>query len=163
MALRRRLRHAAVLSGAVGLAALGFPAVAAATNTMPPSMLNTTCSLDQVMAAARVADPVTYGNLVGRFSAQPRWIQGGIVYHMNMLLQTPPPQRQAMADQLAGRFPEFVALFTVADPVADEIAAKCPTYPAEDPAVWNPTAPPPAPVAAPAPAPAPDAAPAPAP
>jgi hypothetical protein len=103
------------------------------------------------MAATRVQDPVAYGNLVGRFNSQPRWVQGGIIYHLNSLLQTPPPQRQAEANQLAGRFPEFVALFTVAEPAANKIAATCPTFPAEDPAIWNPAAPPPVPVAAPAP------------
>jgi hypothetical protein len=139
----------AIAVGALG--ALGVPAVAAADANLAPSMVSTTCSLDQVMAATRVQDPVAYGNLVGRFNSQPRWVQGGIIYHLNTLLQTPPPQRQAEANQLAGRFPEFVALFTVAEPAANKITATCPTFPAEDPAIWNPAAPPPVPVAAPAP------------
>ena len=36
-------------------------------------------------------------------------------------------------------------IFTAAEPEANAIAAKCPTFPAEDPAVWDPSAPPPAP------------------
>lgn len=150
MPFMRALPGVAV-AGALAVAALGFPAVAAAAPNLAPSMVATTCSLDQILAATRVEDPVTYGALVGRFNAQPRWVQGGIVYHMNTLLQTPPPQRQAVANQLAGRFPDFVNLFTVAEPAANKIAATCPTFPAEDPAIWNPAAPAPSPVAAPVP------------
>lgn len=150
-----------MLSAALAVG-LGFPADAAAESPLAPGMINTTCSLDQIMAATRAADPVTYGNLVGRYNSQPRWVQGGIVYHMNLLLQAPPQQRQAEADRLAGHFPEFVGLFTTAEPQANEIAAKCPTYPAVDPAIWNPAAPAPSPVAAPVPSPSPAASPAPA-
>lgn len=160
----RTLRGALAVTAACAVAGLGAPAAAVAESPVAPSMLNTTCSLDQVMAATRAVDPVTYGALVGRYNAEPRWVQGGIVYHMTALLQAPPQQRQDLANRLGGRFPDFVALFTVADPVADQIAAKCPTFAAEDPAVWNPNAPAPTPVAAPAPTPAPSSpAPAPAP
>ena len=154
----------ALVAGALTLATLGVPATASA-DTVPPSMLNTQCSLDQIMAATRVVAPVTYGELVGKYNSEPRWIQGGIVYHMNLLLQKPPQERQAEVNTLQGIFPQYVSLFTAAEPVADEIAAKCPTFAAEDPAVFDPAAPAPAPVpmaapAAPAPAPVPMAAPA---
>ena len=158
----------AALTGAFVVGSLGSAAVAAADNTVPPSMLNTTCTLDQIMAATKVVDPITYGELVGKYVTEPRWVQGGIVYHMNLLLAKPPQERQAEVNTLVGIFPQYVSLFTAAEPQANEIAAKCPTFPAEDAAVWNPSAPAPAPVAAPvapaapAPAPAAPAAPAPA-
>ncbi|HOB48214.1 MAG TPA: DUF5078 domain-containing protein [Mycobacterium sp.] len=136
----------ATLAGAMLIGSLGTAAVAAADNTVPPSMLNTTCSLDQIMAATKVVDPITYGELVEKFNSEPRWLQGGIVYHMNLLLQKPPQERQAEVNTLTGIFPEYVGLFTAAEPEANAIAAKCPTFPAEDPAVWDPTAPVPAPV-----------------
>jgi hypothetical protein len=148
-------------AGALLAAVAAAPIAAADDNTVPPSMLKTTCSLDQIMAATKVVDPITYGELVGKYNSEPSWVQGGIVYHMNLLLQKPPQERQSEIDTLVRFFPQYVSIFTGAEPQADEIAAKCPTYPAVDPSVWNPTAPPPAPVAAPAPAP--DAAPAPAP
>ena len=156
----------ALVAGALTLATLGVPATASA-DTVPPSMLNTQCSLDQIMAATRVVAPVTYGELVGKYNSEPRRIQGGIVYHMNLLLQKPPQERQAEVNTLQGIFPQYVSLFTAAEPVADEIAAKCPTFAAEDPAVFDPAAPAPAPVpmaapAAPAPAAPAPAAPAPA-
>ena len=136
----------ATLAGAMLIGSLGTAAVAAADNTVPPSMLNTTCSLDQIMAATKVVDPITYGELIEKFNSEPRWLQGGIVYHMNLLLQKPPQERQAEVNTLTGIFPEYVGLFTAAEPEANAIAAKCPTFPAEDPAVWDPTAPVPAPV-----------------
>ena len=151
----------ALVAGALTLATLGVPATASA-DTVPPSMLNTQCSLDQIMAATRVVAPVTYGELVGKYNSEPRWIQGGIVYHMNLLLQKPPQERQAEVNTLQGIFPQYVSLFTAAEPVADEIAAKCPTFAAEDPAVFDPAAPAPAPVPMAAPAALAPAAPAPA-
>ena len=144
MTSSRSLRGAALagamLLGAVGTS-VGTAAVAAADNTVPPSMLNTTCSLDQIMAATKVVDPITYGELIEKFDSEPRWLQGGIVYHMNLLLQKPPQERQAEVNTLVGVFPEYVGIFTAAEPEANAIAAKCPTFPAEDPAVWDPSAP----------------------
>lgn len=134
------LCNAAVVSGALAIAAVGFAGPAAADDTVPPSMLNTTCSLDQILAATKVVDPITYGELIEKYNSEPRWVQGGIVYHMNLLLQKPPAERQAEVNTLVGIFPEYVSLFTGAEPNANEIAAKCTTFPAEDPAVWNPAA-----------------------
>lgn len=148
-----RFFSTAALAGAFLVGSLGSAAVAAA-DTVPASMLNTTCSLDQILGATKVVDPVAYGELIGKYNSEPRWIQGGIVYHMNLLLQKPPQERQAEVNELVGVFPEYVSIFTAAEPVANKIAALCPTLPAEDPAAWDATAPAPAPVAAPAPAPA---------
>ena len=149
--INSRPMRIATVAGALMLGALG-PAAVAAADTVPPSMLNTTCSLDQILAATKVVDPVAYGELIGKYNSEPAWIQGGIVYHMNLLLQKSPQERQAEVNQLVGIFPEYVSIFTAAEPVADKIAALCPTLPAEDPAAWNPAAPPAAPVAAPIPA-----------
>ena len=139
---------AAVCGASLILASLGSAAIAAADdpNTVPPSMLNTTCSLDQILAATKVVDPVAYGELIGKYNSEPRWVQGGIVYHMNLLLQKSPQERQAEVNELVGIFPEYVSIFTAAEPVANKVAAMCPTFPAEDPAVWNAAAPAPAPV-----------------
>lgn len=142
-----RSLRAAIAVGAVATGTLCGTGIAGADpNTVAPTMLNTTCTLDQIMAATKVVDPITYGELVEKFNSEPRWLQGGIVYHMNLLLQKPPQERQAEVNTLTGIFPEYVGLFTAAEPEANAIAAKCPTFPAEDPAVWDPTAPVPAPV-----------------
>jgi hypothetical protein len=144
--------RAVVLTGAVLAGSLSTAAVAAADVTVPPSMLNTTCSLDQIVAATKVVDPVAYDALVTKFNSEPGWVQGGVIYHLNLLLQKPPAARQAEINTLSDIFPAYVTLFTASEPVANEVVAKCAAYPAEDPAVWNVTAPAPAPVAAPEPA-----------
>ena len=164
MTTLRSLSGALVLAGTVAVGALGFPAVSSADpDAVPPAMLNTTCSLDQIMAATKVVDPIAYGEVIEKYNTESPWVQGEIVKHMNMLLEKTPDQRQAEVDQLANIFPAYVGLFRTAEPTANDVAAKCPTFPAVDPAVWNAAAPAPAPVAEPVPAPAPVAEPAPAP
>ncbi len=143
-------RGAVLLAAAIAAPALGFPAVSAADpDAVPPAMLNTTCSLDQIMAATKVVDPVAYGEIIAKYNAENPWAQGEIVRHMNLLLEKTPDQRQAEVDELANIFPAYVGLFRTAEPTANDVAAKCPTFPAVDPAVWNAAAPAPAPVAAP--------------
>lgn len=137
------LRNAAV-AGLLALSALGTAGIAAADpapadpNAVPAALLNTQCSVDQLMAATKVIDPIAYGAIVGKYNSEPRWVQGGVVYHLNLLLQKTPDQRQAEVDQLAGIFPAYMALFRTAEPTANAVAALCPTFPAENPAVWAP-------------------------
>ena len=107
-------------------------------NAVPAALLNTQCSLDQLMGATKVVDPIAYGEIVGKYNTEPRWVQGGVIYHMNLLLQKTPDQRQAEVDQLAGIFPAYMALFRTAEPTANAVANLCSTLPAENPAVWNP-------------------------
>lgn len=150
---RIAIRSTVSVAGALAVGALGFAGLASADpDAVPSAMLNTTCSLDQLMAATKVVDPITYGELVEKYNSEPAWIQGAVVNHLNLLLEKPAEQRQAEVDELARIFPAYVPLFQTAEPTANEIAEKCPTYPAVDPAVWNAAAPAPAPVAEPAPA-----------
>ena len=99
--------------GAVAAGAVALSGVASADdpNAVPQALLDTQCSLDQLMAATKVVDPVAYGEIVGKYNSEPGWIQGGVIYHMNLLLQKPPAQRQAEVDELAGIFPVYMQLF----------------------------------------------------
>ena len=107
-------------------------------NAVPAALLNTQCTLDQLMGATKVVDPVAYGEIVGKYNTEPRWVQGGVVYHMNLLLQKTPDQRQAEVDELANIFPVYMKLFRAAEPTANAVANLCSTLPADNPAVWNP-------------------------
>ena len=148
MTTLRSLGGAVFLTGAIAVGGLGFPAVSSADpDAVPPAMLNTNCSLDQLMAATKVVDPIAYGGIVEKYNTESPWVQIEIVRHMNDLLQKTPDQRQAEVDALANIFPAYVGLFRTAEPTANAVAAACPTYPAMDPAVWNAAAPAPAPVA----------------
>ena len=133
------LRRSATVLSALSIAGLALPGVAAADdpNAVPPALLNTQCSLDQLMAATKVVDPIAYGAIVEKYNSEPRWIQGGVVYHFNLLLQKSPQDRQAEVDLLANAFPVYMQLFRTQEPTADAVAAKCPSFPAEDPSVWN--------------------------
>ncbi|MCB0931290.1 MAG: DUF5078 domain-containing protein [Mycobacterium sp.] len=136
----RSLRKATSVLGAVAAGAVALSGVASADdpNAVPQALLDTQCSLDQLMAATKVVDPVAYGEIVGKYNSEPGWIQGGVIYHMNLLLQKPPAQRQAEVDELAGIFPVYMQLFRADEGVANQVAAKCPSLPATDPSVWNP-------------------------
>ena len=133
------LRRSATVLGALSIVGLALPGVATADdpNAVPAALLNTQCSLDQLMAATKVADPIAYGAIVEKYNSEPTWIQGGVVYHMNLLLQKSPQDRQAEVDQLANVFPVYMQLFRTQESTADAVAAKCTTFPAEDPSVWN--------------------------
>jgi hypothetical protein len=133
------LRRTACALSALSIAGLAIPATAAADdpNAVPPALLNTQCSLDQLMAATKVVDPIAYGAIVEKYNSEPGWIQGGVIYHFNLLLQKPPQDRQAEVDLLANVFPVYMELFRTQDAAADAVAATCPSFPAEDPAVWN--------------------------
>jgi len=133
------LRRSATVLSALSIVGLALPGVAAADdpNAVPPALLNTQCSLDQLMAATKVVDPIAYGAIVEKYNSEPKWIQGGVVYHMNLLLQKPPQERQAEVDQLGNVFPVYMQLFLTQDAAANDVAATCPSFPAEDPSVWN--------------------------
>lgn len=128
------------LAAALALSAVALPAVAHADdpNAVPPALLNTQCSLDQLMGATKTIDPITYGEIVEKYNSEPSWLQGGVIYHFNLLLQKSPDQRQAEVDELAGVFPQYVALFRTAEPTANAVAALCPTLPVNNSSVWAP-------------------------
>lgn len=141
MSIFRSFR-AAAMAAAVGLSALALPAIAHAEdpNAVPPALLNTQCSLDQLMAATQVVDPLAYDAIVTKYNSEPGWIQGGVIYHFNLLLQKSPQDRQAEIDTLGNTFPEYVGLFRTQEPSANAVAAKCSTFPTTNPAVWAPVA-----------------------
>jgi hypothetical protein len=152
MTFLRSVTRAAVVAGGF-CAAVALPALAvAAPVPVPPAMLNTTCSLDQIMAATKVVDPLVAGAIIDKYNSEPAWVQGGVIYHMNLFLQKTPQQRQTEITELERFFPEYSGLFRTAEPTANAVAAQCATFPAVDPSVWNASAPAPAPVAAPLPA-----------
>lgn len=130
--------RAAIALGAVAAGAFCGAGIASADpNTVAPTMLNTTCTLDQIMAATKVADPVAYGAIVEKYNSEPGWVQGGVIYHLNLFLQKSPQQRQAEIAEVGRIFPQYTGLFTAAEPVANAVAAQCSTFPASDPGVWN--------------------------
>ncbi|MCH9640791.1 MAG: DUF5078 domain-containing protein [Actinomycetia bacterium] len=145
------LTRAAVASAGMSIAAVGFSGIAAAQPPPPPAppinpdaipaaLLDTSCSLDQLLAATKAVEPETYRALVDRYNSEPAFLQPAIINHLNLLLEKSPADRQAEVDELAVIFPQFVPLFATSEANAAEIADKCPTFPAEDPALLAPIA-----------------------
>jgi hypothetical protein len=139
------LTRAAVASAAASIAAVGFSGIAVAQPPPPPvdpdavpaALLDTECSIDQLLGATKEVDPVTYGELVERYNSEPAFLQPAIINHLNLLLEKSPADRQTEVDELARLFPQFVPLFVTTEPNAKEIADKCPSLPAEDPSVLD--------------------------
>lgn len=138
------LSRAAVALAAASFAAVGFSGFASAQpppsppvdpDAVPVALLDTECSLDQLLAATKAVEPVTYGALIERYNSEPVWLQPAIINHLNLLLQKDPADRQAEVDELARLFPQFVPLFATSEANATEIADKCPSFPAEDPSL----------------------------
>ncbi len=146
------LSRAAIATAALSITAVGLSGAAAAQPPLPPppppppadpfavptALLDTNCSLDQLLAATRAVEPVTYGELVGRYHSEPVWLQPAIVRHLNLLLEKTPADRQAEVDELARLYPQLVPLFVTSKPNADQIADQCPSFPAEDPSLLAP-------------------------
>lgn len=134
------LRRVAGVSLTALSVALSLSAIAAADdlNAVPPALLNTHCTADQILAGTRAVDPIAYGAFVDRYHSEPPWLQGAIVTDMNNLMAKDPAGRQAEVDRLGGMFPEYASLFRTQDAQANKIAAACPSFPAQDPSVWNP-------------------------
>ncbi|MGD9618979.1 MAG: DUF5078 domain-containing protein [Mycolicibacterium sp.] len=122
--------------GFAGFAAAQPPPPPADPDAVPVALLDTNCSLDQLLAATKAVDPVTYGALIERYNSEPVWLQPAIIHHLNLLLEKAPADRQVEVDELARLFPQFVPLFVTTEPNANAIADQCPTFPAQDPSVF---------------------------
>ncbi len=134
------LRRAAGVALAMLAASVPLSGVASADdpNAVPPALLNTQCSADQLLAGTRAVDPVAYGAFVEKYNSEPQWLQGVIINDMNNLMAKDPAGRQSEVDRLGAMFPEYATLFKTQDAKANKIAAACPAFPAQDPSVWNP-------------------------
>lgn len=134
------VRVAGLASVSAGLLACGAGVAAAEDpNAVPQPMLDTQCSLDQLMGATKVVDPVAYNNIVEKYSQEPQWMQQQVILRMNNLLAKDPADRQAEVDQFAIIFPQYASLFRTQESAAQGIATKCVSLPADDPGVWNAT------------------------
>ncbi|MGU3655096.1 DUF5078 domain-containing protein [Mycolicibacterium sp. A43C] len=134
-----RVAMAALVGAGISFAGAG-PALADEPVAVPQAMLDTHCTLDQLMAATKVVEPIVYDAIVTKYSQETPWIQQHAIYHMNLFLQKDPADRQAEVDELGSFFPEYAALFRTQDAAASQVAAQCGSMPAQDPSVWVPGA-----------------------
>lgn len=139
---------AAVLG--VALAAALCPAAASADATddypIPNRMLKTTCTAEQIMAAARDVEPIYYERYMIDYNNKSPEVQQEARDYINGFFAKTPAERRAWseelatniyADNLAFRWPNHAKLFFNNKGVAANTTDICGNYPAGDMSVWN--------------------------
>ena len=138
---------AAVLG--VALAAALCPVAASADATddypIPNRMLKTTCTAEQIMAAARDVEPVYYERYMIDYNNKSPEVQQEARDYINGFFAKTPAERRAWseelatniyADNLAFRWPNHAKLFFNNKGVAANTTDICQQYPAGDMSLW---------------------------
>jgi uncharacterized protein DUF5078 len=125
------------------------PGVAAADATddypIPHRMISTTCTAEQIMAAARDVEPVYYERYMVDYDNHPTDVQQSTRDQMHWFYSLNPQQRRAYSDELATHFadpltlawPNHAKLFFNNKGVAARTTDICARYPPGDESVWN--------------------------
>ena len=142
-----RCRAIGVMAASVCIVAQ--PAVAAADATddypIPRQMLETTCTAEQIMAAARDVEPVYYQRYLIDYHNHSTDIQQATRDQMHWYYSQTPQQRRAyseelvtnLADPLTLAWPNHAKLFFNNKGVAAHTTDICTQYPPNDQSVWN--------------------------
>jgi uncharacterized protein DUF5078 len=145
---RRVLRAAiAVLAGAI--AATAVPATAAADGTddypIPHRMIVTTCTAEQILAAARDYAPIYYERYMIDKHNKPPEVQQGAVDSAHYFYSLSPEDRRAYSEQMVTNFadpmtaawPNWAKIFFNNKGVAAKETDHCANYPLDDQSVWD--------------------------
>jgi hypothetical protein len=148
--MRNHLARTGAAALGVALAAALFPVAASADATddypIPNRMLKTTCTAEQIMAAARDVEPVYYERyMIDYNNKSPEVQQEARDYIQGFFAKTPAERRawseelatNIYADNLAFRWPNHAKLFFNNKGVAANTTDICGNYPAGDMSVWN--------------------------
>lgn len=145
----RSMRTLSILAGVAAVAAL-TPATASADATddypIPHRMIITTCTAEQIMAAARDVEPVYYERYMIDYNNKPADVQQGAQDYIHGFFAKTPEERRAWSEELATniyadplvfRWPNHAKLFFNNKGVAANTTDICMNYPAGDMSVWN--------------------------
>ena len=148
--MRNHLARTGVAVVGVALAAALCPVAASADATddypIPNRMLKTTCTAEQIMAAARDVEPVYYERYMIDYNNKSPEVQQEARDYINGFFAKTPAERRAWseelatniyADNLAFRWPNHAKLFFNNKGVAANTTDICGNYPAGDMSVWN--------------------------
>ena len=137
----------AMLSGTI--AATAFPATAAADGTddypIPHRMIVTTCTAEQILAAARDYEPIYYERyMIDKHNKSPE-VQQGAVDNAHYFYSLSPADRRAYSEQMVTNFadpmtaawPNWAKIFFNNKGVAAKETDHCADYPADDQSVWD--------------------------
>ncbi|MGH3676378.1 MAG: DUF5078 domain-containing protein [Mycobacterium sp.] len=143
------LGKASVVMTALGVVALAVGGTASADATddypIPNRMLRTTCTAEQIMAAARDTDPVYYERYMIDYNNKSPQIQQATRDKMHWFYSMDYAGRRAyseelvtnFADPLTAAWPNHAKLFFNNKGVAAHTTAVCANYPPDDQSVWN--------------------------
>jgi Domain of unknown function (DUF5078) len=150
----RQHRLRAVLRGGVAFIALGISGVAlagaaAADATddypIPHRMIITTCTAEQILAAARDFAPIYYQRYIIDKRNKPPEVQQNAIDSAHYFYSLSPQDRRAYSEQMATNFadpmtkawPNWAKIFFNNKGVAAKETDNCADYPPDDASVWD--------------------------
>jgi Domain of unknown function (DUF5078) len=141
-----RIRIAALALGATLAAAPGIAAADATDDyPIPHRMIVTTCTAEQIMAAARDVEPVYYERYMIDYNNHSAEVQQSTRDQMHWFYSLTPQQRRAYSEELVTNFadpltvawPNHAKLFFNNKGVAAHTTDICTRYAPDDQSVWN--------------------------
>jgi Domain of unknown function (DUF5078) len=150
----RQHRLISVLRGGVAFIALGisgaaFAASAAADATddypIPHRMIITTCTTEQILAAAKDFAPIYYRRYIIDKHNKPPEVQQAAIDSAHYFYALSPADRRAYSEQMATNFadpmtkawPNWAKIFFNNKGVAAKETDNCANYPPDDASVWD--------------------------
>jgi len=150
----RRHRLISVLRGGVAIVTLGISGVtfagsAAADATddypIPHRMIITTCTAEQILAAARDFAPIYYQRYIMDKHNRPPEVQQAAIDSAHYFYSLSPQDRRAYSEQMATNFADpmtwswhnWAKIFFNNKGVAAKETDNCANYPPDDASVWD--------------------------
>jgi hypothetical protein len=137
----------AVLAGGVAATALPGTAGADATDDypIPHRMIITTCTAEQILAAARDYSPIYYERYIIDKHNKPPEVQQAAIDSAHYFYSLSPADRRAYSEQMATNFadpmtlawPNWAKVFFNNKGVAAKETDNCTNYPPDDQSVWD--------------------------
>jgi Domain of unknown function (DUF5078) len=150
----RQHRLSTVLRGGAAIIALGISAVAFAGSAaadatddypIPHRMIITTCTAEQILAAARDLTPIYYQRYMIDKHNKPPEVQQAAIDSAHYFYSLSPADRRAYSEQMATNFadpmtlawPNWAKVFFNNKGVAAKETDNCAHYPPDDASVWG--------------------------
>ena len=134
---------------AVGISALAWPGTASADSTddypIPHRIIITTCTAEQILAAARDYTPIYYQRyIIDKHNKSPE-VQQAAIDNAHYFFSLTAEERRAYSEQMATNFadpmtaswPNWAKIFFNNKGVAAKETDHCAEYPADDMRVWD--------------------------
>jgi hypothetical protein len=134
---------------ALGISGAAFAASAAADATddypIPHPMIITTCTAEQILAAAKEFAPIYYQRYIIDKHNKPPEVQQGAIDSAHYFYALSPQDRRAYSEQMATNFadpmtkawPNWAKIFFNNKGVAAKETGNCANYPPDDASVWD--------------------------